>query len=109
MKKNTKTTSKAKKPAFIADFTNVHSAEDMYAEIALAKQRAGLPMLNIELDSLISVMIKIALGALSSAIATCSTGIEISGDEKLVFDAQGNVSIKKPNIFKRFWNWIRRK
>ena len=35
--------------------------------------------------------------------------VEINGDEKLVFDSKGQFKVKKPNIFKRFWNWITRK
>lgn len=108
-KTETKKTKKAVKPQFIVDLTNVENPTELYAAFGLAKQSANLPITNAELDAIIGVTTNIAMKLMADSIVENSRAIEITGDEKLVFDVNGKYTVKKPNIFRRFWNWITRK
>ena len=107
--KTTKKTKKVAKPAFIVNLTKADSATEVYAQFALAKQEAGLPISSEEFNAVMLVSAMVAIDALGEAIDKVSKQIEIKNDEKLVFDAKGHFIVKKPNIFRRFWNWITRK
>lgn len=109
MKKITKTIRKTKDFQFIVDLTNVNDPTTMIAAFGFAKQEAGLPMLDNELDAIIVKACELSCNAFISAIDANAKDIEIKKDEKIVFDAKGQFKIKKSNIFKRFWNWITRK
>ena len=112
MKKETKTKKTTKKtvsPKFIVDLTKAESATDVYAQFALAKQEAGLPLSNEEFNAIMLIAGIVAVEDLGEAINNVSKSIEIKNGEKLVFDAKGHFTVKKPNIFRRFWNWITRK
>lgn len=108
-KTETKKTKKAVKPQFIVNLTDVENPIGLYAAFGLAKQSANLPITNAELDAIIAVTTNIAMKLMADSIVENSKSIEITGDEKLVFDVNGKYTIKKPNIFRRFWNWITRK
>ena len=112
MKKETKTKKTTKKtvsPKFIVDLTKAETATDVYAQFALAKQEAGLPISNEELNAIMLIAGVMAVDALGEVISKASKEIKIENGEKLVFDSKGHFIIKKPNIFRRFWNWITRK
>lgn len=112
MKKETKTKKTTKKtvsPKFIVDLTKAECANDVFAQFAVAKQEAGLPMTENEFNAVVLASGLMAVEALGEAINKVSKEIEIKNGEKLVFDAKGNFKVKKPNIFRRFWNWITRK
>lgn len=112
MKKETKTKKTTKKtisPKFIVDLTKAESATDVYAQFGLAKQEAGLPLSNEEFNAIILIVAGVAVESLGEVIDNVAKSIEIKRGEKLVFDAKGHFTIKKPNIFRRFWNWITRK
>ena len=120
MKKDTKKTVKKTskvvkefKPKFVVDLTNVTDPQDVCVEFAFAKQNAGLPLSEREFTALIDKTIDITINgmlACSKAVFNeVAKTVEINGDEKLVFDSKGQFKVKKPNIFKRFWNWITRK
>ena len=101
---------KTKKPQFVVDLTNVENPVQLYAKFGLAKNEAGLPMLKDELNAIMLVSGLVgaeALGEILSEIPCKS--FEIKNGEKLVFDDKGKFMVKKPNIFRRFWNWITRK
>jgi hypothetical protein len=112
-KKVTKKTVKEFKPAFVADLTDAESMTDVYVAFGLAKQDAGLPISDVELDAIIDKTIEISVRELTKmskeAFDKATHIVSITGDEKLVFDADGGFKVKKPNVFKRFWNWITRK
>lgn len=86
--KNTKKTNKKVNPAFTVDISKCQDANDMLLAFAYAKQEAGLPITNEELDAIIDDNMIIVV--LAKRICDC------------------NCSKKKP-WYKRFWNWLTRK
>ena len=111
MKKTVKTTKKTKKPAFIVDMTeDIKSANELYARFGLAKQDANLPMSDVELEAIITVVLDKAWKDIADIIsAVPCTEFNIEGDEKIIFDSKGGVRIKKAPWYKRFWRWLTRK
>lgn len=97
-------------PAFVVDLTGDLSMTEIYAKFGLAKQRAGLAISDTEFEAIVSLLAQCAADFFVKHIFELPcTNIRIDGDEKLEFDSNGKFRVKKPNIFKRFWNWIRRK
>lgn len=85
--KKTNTMKKTVKPEFTVDVTNCETGFDLLVAFAKAKHQAGLAITDDELNALIddnSVMIFVEKQPIS--ICNCT---------------------KKPNIFKRFWNWLK--
>lgn len=83
MKKNT---TKKIKPAYTVDITKCQDAFDVLCAFGKAKQKAGLPITDLELDAIID-------------------------DNKIVMIIQ-DVCImekKKRPWYKRFWRWLTRK
>ena len=110
MKKTVKKTKTVKKPVFIVDMTKINTPKELCAEFGLAKQEAKLPITDLELEAIVEVAIGSTADALLDAMANVPyTKVNLADGEKIVFDSKGNVKIKKPNIFRRFWNWITRK
>lgn len=108
-KTETKKTKKSTKPTCIVDLTNVETLTDVFAAFGIAKQKAGIPITEDELGAIIDKTIDLTEQAISEKIALNTKKVKIEKDEKIIFDANGNYTIKKPNIFKRFWNWITKK
>ena len=108
-KKATVVPKKDLKPKFTVDLTKAECANDVFAQFAVAKQEAGLPMTDNEFNAVVLASSMMAVEALGEAINKVSKEIEIKNGDKLVFDSKGNFKVKKPNIFRRFWNWITRK
>lgn len=115
-----KSTKKTVEPEFIMNCVDNTTPAELYNEVVSAKVRAGKPISKEELELAKDYTIGKIVDTITDAIALTDmiafnianlphTDIEINGDEKLIFDANGNFTVKKPNIFKRFWNWIRRK
>ena len=109
-KKVTKKTVKEFKPAFVVDLTDAKSMTDVYVAFGLAKQSAGLPISDVEFDAITDKIVEISVHELAEmskeAFDKATRIVNITGDEKLVFDAKGGFTVKKPNVFKRFWNWV---
>lgn len=89
-----KTTNKkiTTKPDYIVDVTNCETINDIKLAFAKAKKNAGVPLTDENIDAFVNE----AIEQLQPAI----------------FISIGNIDIvekKKPNIFKRFWNWLRGK
>lgn len=101
--KNTKKVKKVAKPAFIVDITDCETATDVIVEIALAKVDAGIAITVSELEAILFNEIEFAIEEYENELK----------DEILVLTniamLQENKTPKKPNVFKRFWNWITRK
>ena len=111
MKKDTKKvvkTTKKIKPDFIVNLTNVEKPEDVYVKFGMAKHNAGYAMSDAEFDAIIGATANIAIKLYAASMILKSEAVQIEGDEKLVFNSKGEMFIKKPNIFKRFWNWVKK-
>lgn len=116
MKKTNKKVTKTVKPAFIVDLTNVETPTELYAAFGLAKQDANLPMTDDELIAIVNIAVNTTFAALQDVFNKLPfqefdiiQEFDITNGEKLIFDEKGNIKVKKPNIFRRFWNWITRK
>lgn len=111
-KKVTKKTVKEFKPAYVVDLTDAESTTDVYVAFGLAKQGAGLPISDTELDAIIDKTVEISVRELTKmskeAFDKATHIVNIEGDDKLVFDSKGGFTVKKPNVFKRFWNWVKK-
>lgn len=87
------------KPAYIVDATKVKNAADMVVALKVGKLNANVPLTANETKDLVNIMV-------DSAEKRARNG----NIRLFVVSACGNaVKVKKPNIFKRFWNWITRK
>lgn len=94
-KKTTKKTSQT----FEVNLVWCTTPSDIYAAFGLAKQQAGLPMTNTEFSTIVFKIIdaKTLMKELICSVCELFQPIEFKYEQK------------KPNIFKRFWNWITRK
>lgn len=111
MKKDTKKmvkTTKKIKPDFIVNLTNVEKPEDVYVKFGMAKHNAGYAMSDAEFDAVLGAAISIAIKMYLANMMLKSEVVNIEGDEKLVFNSKGEMAVKKPNVFKRFWNWVKK-
>jgi hypothetical protein len=109
-----KTTKKTVQPEFIMNCVDNTTPAELYNEVVSAKVRAGKPITTEELELAKEHAVDESIDVIAAATMDCFMNlphkeIKIDGDEKLIFDSKGNFKVKKPNIFKRFWNWIRRK
>ena len=114
MKKTVKKTNKTVTPDFVMNLTNIDTVNDLYTEFVKSKVNAGKSISKDELDYIINSEINKAIDATVTEIAVLCSSIpykeyEVKNGAKLVFDDHGNAKVVKPNIFRRFWNWLRRK
>lgn len=114
--KNTvkKTTKKTVEPEIIINCVTNTTPKQLYNELVEAKVRAKKPITKDELEFIKEATVaetvnELAGVAVEAFMSMPHNIIEIKNGEKLVFDEKGNVKVKKPNIFRRFWNWLRRK
>lgn len=108
-----KTTDKKTKPMFVVDFTNISNVNEISAKIARAKVDAGIPLTKDDLTNVIESSIDDFVAELFNAgivelVGNTITPKNVSIDFSGIFDCT-ECKPKKPNIFKRFWNWVRRK
>lgn len=126
MKTNKKTTKTVKtvKPVFTVDITECETINDLILAFAEAKMSAGVAINETELLAIIE-------NEINNAVCDCVEEMfgshnalymhedgtleaidlkeyRVGKDENLNFK-NGVIEVKKPNIFKRFWNWITRK
>ena len=109
-KKNTKKTTKS----LVINGLNLATEADARNEYIAAKVRAERPITEEELEfakhsAEIDGATKMADAAVDAFLSCPCKTFEVKDGEKLIFDEKGNAKIKKANIFRRFWNWIRRK
>ena len=111
-----KTTKNKTKPTFVVDFTNISNVNEISAKIARAKVDAGIPLTKDDLTNVIESAIDDFVAELYEAgivelagnvISPKHVSIDFTG----MFDCPNceNCECKKPNIFKRFWNWLTHK
>lgn len=101
MKKVTSTKKKEVKPLFTVDFTNVHDLEEAKLRIIEAKGNANIPLSDEEKDL---IRIKIAEDVLSFLYENTEAVIPF---KVYAYRIVHVLPKKKPNIFVRFWNWLK--
>lgn len=89
------------KPVYIVDVTDCTNDRSIVVAFVEAKVNAGLPITEDELYSVVCDHVdEVLTYAVDLAAQTIPTKIELVNIHK---------AEKKPNVFKRFWNWITRK
>ena len=86
------------KPSYIVDITKCEDALDMIVAIAYAKVDANVAITRDELDAVIKDYIETTADKFSEMIINTLNKCAEKKEPK-----------KKPNIFKRFWNWMTKK
>lgn len=115
MKKTVKkTTKKTVKPDFVMNLTNIETPKQLYNEFIEAKVRSGKAITKEELEfvkdaTIAETVDEMATVAVDAILSMPRQTFEVKNGETLVFDEHGNAKIKKPGLFKRFFNWLRRK
>ena len=93
------------KPSYIVDITKCEDTLDMIVAIAYAKIDANVAITRDELDAVI-VLSAYDLKNFVEATADKFSEMIINTLNKCVEKKEPK---KKPNIFKRFWNWMTKK
>lgn len=93
------------KPSYIVDITKCEDTLDMIVAIAYAKIDANVAITGDELDAVI-ILNAYDLKDYIEATADKFSEMIISTLNKCVEKKEPK---KKPNIFKRFWNWMTKK
>lgn len=93
------------KPSYIVDITKCEDTLDMIVAIAYAKIDANVAITRDELDAVI-ILNAYDLKDYIEATADKFSEMIINTLNKC---AEKKESKKKPNIFKRFWNWMTKK
>ena len=101
------------KPTYIVDITSCQTANDVICEFAYAKVEAGLPITMLEYKVSMKSYIdnyKTAEEMINECFDTAVNMVATITDKLCgVYTKPNNTEIKKPNVFKRFWNWLTNK
>lgn len=94
---------KKNKYTFIIDLTNCITDNDVYNKFAFAKVENKLPITLIEYSAIIGATIGIVMEAKSFVDSMTDTIVNaiVNKIEKDPIKKE-----TKPNMFKRFWNWM---
>lgn len=116
-------TKKSTKNVITVDLTNVHTPEDVIVKFVKAKLAASDNLTKSEINIYNDNIVNKTVDEMINQLFTNNNAIlykdgerhklnlkefVVENDNKLEVSKDG-VKIKKPNIFKRFWNWITRK
>lgn len=116
-------TKKSTKNVITVDLTGVHTPEDVIVEFVKAKLAASDNLTKSEINIYNDTIVDDTIGKMINQMFTNNNAIlykngelhkldlkefAVENGNKLEISKDG-VKVKKPNIFKRFWNWITRK
>lgn len=116
-------TKKSTKNVITVDLTNVHTPEEVIVEFVKAKLAASDNLTKSEINIYNDSIVNETVGEMINQLFTDNNAVLyangklhklsmkefiVENDNKLEISKDG-VKVKKPNIFKRFWNWITRK
>ena len=101
-----------KKPMIIVDLTNIESCEDIKFEFNRAKAKAGVPLTDTEINSVVAYGAHLALDVIDQfceqyqAVQT----IEITDKKQIKQAIKAIESILKPKTpwYKKLWNWVKK-
>lgn len=102
MKKSniTKTAKKISKPLYTVDLTDIDNELDVHQAFAIARFEAGVGLSESDRGLVIGAVIDQVIEEISDIVANC--GNIIVTVSKSIEEKEA----KKPNIFRRFWNWV---
>lgn len=116
-------TKKSTKNVITVDLTNVHTPEDVIVEFVKAKLAASDNLTKSEINIYNDAIVDGTIDKMINQMFTNNNAVlykdgelhkldlkefAVENGNKLEISEDG-VKVKKPNIFKRFWNWITRK
>lgn len=90
-----------KKPVFVISINDTDTVEDILATVAYAKAKNGVALDKAEFNTLVKTIAECIFDIFDSVLESTITMLEA--------ECETPVKEKKPNIFKRFWNWLTRK
>ena len=101
------------KPVYVVDITSCKNANDVIYMFAYEKVNAGLPITMLEYKTSIKsytdnykALEEIVHECFDKAVNTVS----VIADKLCSMNTKtNNTEVKKPNVFKRFWNWLTNK
>ena len=99
---STKKTKKNEPEVLTVDLSGIKTTTDAYKEFAIAKYKM---LRNVEQDIISMYTVDLYFQALADAFYN-TLAEECANCVKC---AEHTEPVKKPNIFKRFWNWVTRK
>lgn len=101
------------KPTYIVDITSCQTANDVICEFAYSKVEAGLPITMLEYKVSMKSCIdnyKTTEEMIHECFDTAVDKVATIADKLCgVYTKPNNTEVKKPNVFKRFWNWFTNK
>ena len=101
------------KPTYIVDITSCQTANDVICEFAYAKVEAGLPITMLEYKVSMKSCIdnyKTTEEMIHECFDTAVNKVATIADKLCgIYTKPNNTEVKKPNVFKRFWNWLTNK
>jgi len=102
MKKSniTKTAKKISKPLYTVDLTDIDNELDVHQAFAIARFEAGVGLSESDRCLVVDAIANQIVEDLSDTIENC--GNFIITMRECVEEKEA----KKPNIFRRFWNWV---
>ena len=108
-----KTIKNIKKPMIIVDLTNVESCEDIKFEFTRAKAKAGVPLTEEEIDSVVAYGAHLALDVIDQFCDKFQSqvmSVEIKDKKQIKQAIKAIESILKPKTpwYKKFWNWVKK-
>lgn len=102
---NTKKTNKNESKVLTVDLSNIKTITDAYKEFAIAKYK----MLRDVEQKIISIYtVDLYFQELTNMFYDMAAD-ELEGSRIVSESEMEKKLTKKPNIFKRFWNWVTRK
>ena len=107
-----KTLKNIKKPMIIVDLTNIESCEDIKFEFNRAKAKAGVPLTDAEINSVVAYGAHLALDVIDQfceqyqAVQT----VEITDKKQIKKAIKAIENILKPKTpwYKKLWNWVKK-
>lgn len=101
------------KPVYVVDITSCKNANDVIYMFTYEKVNAGLPITMLEYKTSIKsytdnykTLKDIFNECFDEAVNTVSA---ITDKSCGIYTKPNNTEVKKPNVFKRFWNWLTNK
>lgn len=104
---------KINKPTIIVDLTQAETCEDVRFEFTRAKAKAGVPLTDTEINSVIAYGAHLALDTIDSfceQFAAEYQTVQITDKKKVKKAIKAIQSILKPKTpwYKKVWNWMKK-
>ena len=104
---------KINKPTIIVDLTNIESCEDIKFEFTRAKAKAGVPLTDAEINSVVAYGAHLTLDVIDqfcNQYQKMYPAIEIKDKKQVQKAIKAIESILKPKTpwYKKLWKWVKK-